>query len=400
MQIHTKIRHADLVAYLRGDASPAIEAEIHTIQKEDPTYTAFFDLINEIRQHPSLALNRPSLIDKLSFKQLEEMLENLLSGNASGNDRQLFIDHLLSSASFYQRTMLKLSQMTPAMALEDIPEFAGEFTQLRSNEDLLKAAGILTNRVKAPREVTAGKKWSERIREFIGKLLPSPAPAYGGLATAVVAVLLVIVGMNITKVPYDQYWQMPAFVELNELGSSELRSAMRSSGASEIQSSYQGLRSLFTWVEAPYRNGEYAEVIQKMASPGPLKYVQTLEKWEAALGSGEAIVDSINVTEARQWLQNYYFYLGTSHLGVFRNKKKALFEQAELDDVTEAIRLLSKAQTLAEKYSFDTRNRESYYLGLAHAINKDKQTARLELAKVRPGSIYYSGAQELLGKLN
>lgn len=402
MRIHIKIRHADLVAYLRGDASPAIDAGIQTIRKEDPAYTAFFDLVNEIRRYPSLDLNRPPVIDKLSFEQLEDMLENLLSGNASGSDQQLFMDHLLSSASFYQRTMIKLSQMSPAMALEEIPEFAGEFVQLRSNEELLKAAGILPPDGEKPPVPAPGKKWSERIREFTGEihdLFPSFRPAYGGLATAVVAVMLVLVGVNMTKVPYGKYWETPAFVEFNGLRGSELRSPTRSSNAPEIQSSYQNLRLLFTWVESPYNKGEYTEVIQKMASPGGLKYVQTLEKWESALGPGKAVVDSINVMEARQLLQNYYFYLATSHLGVFRNKKKALFERAESSDVTETIRLLSKAQTLAETYSINTQNRESYYLGVAYAINKDKQTARLELANVSPGSVYYPKAQALLTEL-
>lgn len=414
MRIQTKIRHADIVAYLRGDAGPAIEANIRTVQKEDPAYTAFFDLINDIRKSPSLDLKRPPLIDKLSFKQLEEILESLLSGNASGNDRQIFMDHLLSSPSFYQRLMVKLSQMTPAMAIEEIPEFAGEFAQLRSDEELLKAAGVLRNRGRSP-VVVPGRKLSERIREFIEKLLsPLPRPVYGGLATAVVAVMLVFVGISMTRVPYAQFWETPAFVELNGLRGSELRSSTRTSEASAVQSSYHNLRLLFTVAEPSYRNGEYAEVIEKMVSPGPLNYVQTLEKWETALGSDVITADSINIAEARQWLQNYYFYLGASHLEVFRNKKKALFEKADSHHITEAIQLLSKAQTLAEKYAIATQDRESYYLGLAQAIQnrdscfwglahspgKNQEPARRELAKVRQGSAYYSKAQELLEKLN
>jgi len=398
MGLQEKIQHADLVAYLRGSSNAAMDSKIRKIQEEDPAYNALFELIEDIRQQTPPDMYRPPVIDKLSFEELENMLEKLLAGNANPQEQQLFFDHLLSSASFYQRLMLKLTQMTPAMAIEEMPEFAGEFVRLRSSEELLQAAGILDR--PEPSVPVPGKKWSERIGEFIdkiGDLFPTVKPVYGGLSTAALAVLVILVGTNITRVPYDQYWETPAFVE----SGSQLRSGTRSSSGPEIQSSYYTLRVIFNAVEGSYRKGEYAEVIQKMASPGGLQYVQTLEKWEAAIEPGKAVVDSINVLEVRQLVQNYYFYLGTSQLGVFRNKKKALFEKAEPLYVTEAIRSLSKAQTLAETYNINTQDREYYYLGLAYAIqNKGVEPARQALAKVQPGSTYYPKAQELLEKLN
>lgn len=396
MGLQEKIQHADLVAYLRGSSNAAMDSKIRKIQEEDPAYNALFELIEDIRQQTPPDMYRPPVIDKLSFEELENMLEKLLAGNSSQQEQQLFFDHLLSSASFYQRLMLKLTQMTPAMAIEEMPEFAGEFVRLRSSEELLQAAGIL-DRQEPPVPV---KKWSERIGEFfekLGDLLPTVKPVYGGLATAVLAVLVIFVGVNITRVPFDQYWETPVFVE----SGSQFRSQTRSSGGSEIQSAYHNLRLIFNVVEGSYRKGEYAEVIQKMASPGGLQYVQRLEEWEAAIEPGKTVVDSIDVPEARQLVQNYYFYLGTSQLGIFRNKKKALFEQADPLFVTEAIRSLSKARALAETYTINTQDRESYYLGLAYAIqDKEVEPARQALAKVQPGSIYYPKAQELLGKLN
>jgi len=396
MVLQEKIQHADIVAYLRGNSNTAMDANIRKIQEEDPAYKALFELIEDLLQQTPPDMYRPPVIDKLSFEELENMLEKLLAGNANPQEQQLFFDYLLSSASFYQRLMLKLVQMTPAMALEEMPEFAGEFVRLRSSEELLQAAGILDR----PEPLVPVKKWSERIREFIdkiGDLFPTAKPVYGGLATAVLAVLVIFVGINITRVPYDQYWETPVFVE----SGSQLRSGTRSSGGSGIQSSYHNLRLIFNVAAGFYRKGEYAEVLQNMASPGGLQYVQTLEKWEAAIEPGKAVVDSINVPEARQLVQNYYFYLGTSQLGVFRNKKKALFEKADPLYVTEAIRSLSKAQTLAETYNFNTQDREYYYLGLAYAIqDREVEPARQALAKVQPGSIYYPKAQELLEKLN
>jgi hypothetical protein len=98
-------------------------------------------------------------------------------------------------------------------------------------------------------------------------------------------------------------------------------------------------------------------------------------------------------------VQNYYFYLGTAHLGIYRKQVKALFTPAEQSHLDAAVTLLTKAEVLAKEYALGTLEREQYFLGLAYALQKNHSRALEELAQVQPESDYYARAANLAKEL-
>jgi hypothetical protein len=97
--------------------------------------------------------------------------------------------------------------------------------------------------------------------------------------------------------------------------------------------------------------------------------------------------------------QEYYFYLGASYLGNYRNEKKALFKKSNPQHLAEAIQSLSKAEMLADSYLLNTGDREKYYLGLAYAMKQEARLAQEELVKVNQESDYFPKAQVLMTDL-
>lgn len=388
MDFSAKVPHTNLVMYLRGNSTPVTDAAIQKLQKEETAFRLLFDLIQNIRKQNSVNFNRAVKKDTLTFEQLEILLENLFAGNATGNEKQLFIDLLLSSPSFYRRLMIKLHHMSPALAVGEIPEFSGEFKHLRSDEELLKAAGIISTK-KRDEGVDGKETLLEKIKEFFRprKLVPA----------IVFAAILIFFSINITRVPYNNYWEKPAFMQLSEFRGSELRSGGQTS---EISKQYNLLKAVFSRSLTAYRNEQYAGVIQTFTLPQAQTAIQAIEMWINTREALNSMPNEPEVAEMQRLVQGYYFYLGASYIGKYRKEKKSLFKISDSQHLAEAIQLLSKAEMLADSYLLNTGDREKYYLGLAYAINKNKQTARLELAKVRPGNVYYPKAQELLKKLN
>jgi hypothetical protein len=412
MDFSTKVPYANLVMYLHGNSTPDIDAAIQKLQKDEPAFKLLFDLINDIQEQNSINFNRPVKRDTLTFEQLESLLENLFAGNANRKEKQLFIDLLLSSPSFYRRLMMKLHQMSPALAVEEIPEFAGEFKQLRSDAELLRDT-IFERKTTDPsvkkRRINSTVDIIRRIIEEI----PVPSPRVAIPAIAVVLVLAVF-SIGITSVPYDNYWEKPVYVQFSELHSSELRSGGESSETSEILRQYNLLKAVFGRAHSSYRNEQYADVIQTFTLPKAQTAVQAIETWVNTVGALDSMPGESNVAEMQRLVEEYYFYLGTSYIGNYRKEKKSLFKISDSQHITKAILALSQAQKLADSYRLNTedrelyylglayaiKDRELYYLGLAYAINKKTIAAQSELIKVGKESAYFPKAQALMAELN
>lgn len=397
MGTEIKVQHPDLVAYLRGKSNPAIDSTIQTLKEQHPVYKQFFALIEDIRQSSPLDFFRPPTIDTLSFKDLEDLLIRLSEGTANPQERQQFIDLLLSSPSFYRRVLIKLSQAVPQPVMEEMPEFAGAFERLRSDEELLKAAGIIKNRIETPGTEPA-KGWLASIIEFVQNILDffrPRQPGFVGLATAIAAVLIVFAGVSMTRVPYGAHWETPPLEQISSLRGGGSVSSLRS----ENNDPRRTLQHLFNWIDEDVRKEDYARVVEKFASPGAQTAARSLEEWLETPPVDGSGVDLLRVIETQKLLQDYYFYGGAAHLGNYRNQKKALLRIADQRELGEAARMLSKAEALASSYAIDTGGREWYYLGLTYAMEDKKEDAGRELGKIAENSGYFSKAQSLIKDL-
>lgn len=397
MGIEIKVQHPDLVAYLRGKSNSAIDSTIQTLKERHPVYKNFFALIEDIRQPSPLDFFRPPAIDTLSFNDLEDLLIRLSEGTANPEERQQFMDLLLSSPGFYRRVLIKLSQAVPQPVMEEAPEFAGAFERLHSDEELLKAAGIIKHGIRSSTS-EPGKDWLAGISEFgqnIRDFFRPRRPVYAGLATAVAAALMVFAGVSMTRVPYGVHWETPPLEQISSLRGGGSASSLRS----ENNGARRTLQLLFSWIDEDIRKEDYARAVENFGSQGVQIAVDSLEQWLEAPSAEGAGADSSRIAEAQRLVQDYYFYRGAAHLGNYRNHKKSLFRIADRRELADAARMLSRAESLAVACSIDTGGRESYYLGLACAMEGKKDAANRELRKVAENSGYFSKAQALLKDL-
>lgn len=196
------------------------------------------------------------------------------------------------------------------------------------------------------------------------------------------------------RAPYDQYWETPAYVQISD-GSQRFRTT--APGGTEEERLYQQILWLFDWTKTDYQQGNYAAVIEKLDAPGAQSALQVMESLLAAPTPQN--LDSNRIAEAKRMVQNYYFYLGAAHLGIYRQQEKALFTSSQPSHLDEAVISFSKAEALAKKYALNTSEREQYFLGFTHALQKNNNRALEELAQVKPQSEYYARAIELSNKL-
>lgn len=401
MGTESTVQHPDLVAYLRGKGNPTIDSMIQTFKAQHSVYQHFFALIEDLRRLSSLDFFRPPVIDTLSFNELEDLLIRLTAGTASPEERQQFIDLLLSSPSFYRRVLIKLSQTIPQPVMEEMPEFAGEVERLRSDEELLKAVGIIkngnSNSAKEPE-----KDWLARMLEFIQSRLDffrPRRPLYAGLATAIAAVLIVFAGANITRVPFGAHWETPPLEQIGSRHGNGSASSLRA----ENNDPRRILQLHLHWSDQDLQKEDYAGALEKLTSPGAQMAARSLEEWLENPSRNGSGADPAHLAETRRLLQDYYFYRGVAHLGNYRNHKKALFQIADRKELGEAARALSRAEALAAADSaadsMDTGGRECYYLGLTYAMADKRENARQELAKIPETSGYFTKAQSLLQDL-
>jgi hypothetical protein len=393
MDFSKKVPHADLVSYLRGNSTPDIDAAIKKLQKDDPSYKLLFDLISEIREQNSINFNRQSKRDTQTFEQLEALLENLFAGSANKREKQLFVDLLLSSASFYKRLMIKLYQISPEMVLEEIPEFAGEFIRLRSDEKLLRDTVFAKNDNKS-RLSKLERNWIEGIIEIIRKIFENPIPRYAPIP--IMLVLIISLYVNMTGIAYEKYWEKPAYAQHGGFRSSGPRSGAEFLATSEIIKQYDLLKVVFSRALSPYHNEQYAEVIQTFTLPKAQAAAQAMEAWLNTAVQQDLLLEKSQVVEMQRLAQEYYFYLGASYIGNYRKEKKTLFKKSDPQHLSEAVNMLAKAQTLANSYNLDSEDRGSYFLGLAYAIDDKPDLAQKELQKVSTKSAYFPKAQELI----
>lgn len=398
MGTESKVQHPDLVAYLRGKSNPAIDSTIQTLKEYHPVYQHFFALIEDICQLSPLDFFRPPTIDTLSFNDLEDLLIRLTGGTASPEERQRFIDLLVSSPGFYRRVLIKLSQAIPQPVMEEMPEFAGEFARLHSDEELLRAAGIIKNGTQTP-GTEPGRGWLVNIIGFgqnIFDFFRPRRPVYAGLATAIAAVILVFAGVSMTRVPYGAHWETPPLDQISSLRGNGSASSLRA----ENNDPRRILQLHFNWIDQDVRKEDYAGAVEKLASPGAQTAARSLEEWLENPSRNGSGADPARLAETQGLLQDYYFYRGAAHLGNYRNHKKSLLQIADRKELGEAARALSKAEALAAAYSIDTGGRELYYLGLTFAMEGKKDAARRELAKISENSGYFPKAQALLKDLH
>lgn len=96
------------------------------------------------------------------------------------------------------------------------------------------------------------------------------------------------------------------------------------------------------------------------------------------------------------WLRDLYFYNGLSHLALSTTQQLDLEQDVKTQHADVAIQYLEQANLLTQIHTLQGIDREIYFLGLAYGIGKDKNSAVVQLRKIKPETDFYSDAQKLI----
>jgi tetratricopeptide (TPR) repeat protein len=158
------ITHNEIIDYIKGE----ISKNVRKAREGHPQYNLLLKLIDQIKEE----VTTPDTIDNVSipktFDQTEHLLSEILAGNNAKENKQKFLGAIYYSPDFYQKVVIKIGNLIPAMEGE-IPEEIEKIT-MQSDEQLL--AQVMEDTT-APARLDLSYKiplnlW-EKIKEFLSK---------------------------------------------------------------------------------------------------------------------------------------------------------------------------------------------------------------------------------------
>ncbi|NUO83711.1 hypothetical protein HUU05_26850, partial [candidate division KSB1 bacterium] len=97
-------------------------------------------------------------------------------------------------------------------------------------------------------------------------------------------------------------------------------------------------------------------------------------------------------------LSEYLFYGGVSQLALARSKHAELSDSQRVQHLEQAVVLLSRADSLAQKHHLPEAEREAYFLGIAYGFSGKHREAVEQLRQVPSTSAYYSYSTKLIAR--
>ncbi len=375
--------HDVVVSYLRGRLSDRERMQIEDLREGDATYAFLFELIDElkskVRTTPQTEPN-PELY--FSFSQLEQLLARIFSGAGDAHDAQQFMDALQASPLVYERLLALLPAITPALAMEDLPQTAD--VEIRSDEEILDK--IVTSR-EAEKEMTAaGRKtfkkprlsWLDEnlvapIADLLGKAkLPGPAIIFAVAAVLIAAITIPILLQSPQTGPLSEY-------TYDDKVPYEYRAVIFRSlaGAPELSREYETFQQQFKAAMADYTMRRYQPAIDRLTSLQPM-----VERFRAAQPSDSMM----------KVLRDHYFYLGVAHLGRARTTSQDIPQAERTLHTNQAVENLTQAQILARSSNLNHIDRDAYYLAIAYGFTGQYDLAKEELDRIDKASEFYDDA--------
>ena len=159
MKIDFKISHQDIKGYLQGNLDNSRQKYLHQIRGDDPLYHLFFRVIDKVKGLADSTGSQDQQDSEMSFETMEDILVDIMGGQIqTGQEGRQFANELLNSPVFYERLLLKLSQITPMLDKEDVAEISTE--AIKSSDEILTRAGIIS-----PQEIGGNKQGEPGYRE-------------------------------------------------------------------------------------------------------------------------------------------------------------------------------------------------------------------------------------------
>ncbi|MFX0139465.1 MAG: hypothetical protein ACFFDN_37840, partial [Candidatus Hodarchaeota archaeon] len=270
--------------------------------------------------------------------------------------------------------------------LEEVPEMAE--VRIKSDEQILKEIMAEAKRPKLKtRDGHAIIRWLispvtdiwMNVRKFVEPPIRLPRYALAVSVVIVGVIFSLFIYKNVTKrESYDYYMydhEVPYQYDLSSLRGAPL--------GLEDDSLFQSFDSRFKFGISYYMDNDYARAIS------------TFESLVPAIHVFQAKTES---QELKSWIRDLYFYLGLSHLALYRTQKLDLSQDIRTKHLNHAVGYLSKADSLVQLDNLKGGDRESYFLGLAYWLEGKKDLAVVRLEKVNPNSEFYEESVKLIQK--
>jgi hypothetical protein len=365
--------HDQIVAYLRGKSDKGTHLQILQLRKDDPTYQALFELIDEFKAQANLEERIETGNIPATFSAVEELLLRLYSGAAGGETTRQFIGGLLQSPVFYQRLWAKLAAIDPQTTPKEVLNPKQMLTEDKILTRIKKAA-----KSRAPvsdmisRSVPSLTKAAEPVFVFL-KRIPNFAYVLPLLLVGTIGILQIANRNNFDKIyAYDIAVPVPP--------PSGLRGP---TDYSQVDSIFYSFESRFQLAMSDYMRRDYQATITALEDLAP--FVRMLQ----------TSPDRAGFLPPRR---EYYFYLGVSHFGLSRSRKFKFAPGEKERHQEQAIQFLAHADSLAQAQRMSANDRETFFLGLAYGFAGRHAEAVAQLNKIPANSSYYEKIAKPIAK--
>ena len=371
----SQLTHQKIAGYIRGDLKKEDIKQTNDLTNKYANYELFFELIDKLRPQVSIkkeADNKESL--NFSFKELEDLLLNFLSGNIGTQDAQRFMDALLFSPVFFRRLLIKINEASPELPKEELTEMPT--VDIKSDETVVSEVVRLVKH-KDEKEYPTSEQNSfwEKMSRFID--LPNRVPAYA------ILVFIFLLGGYFTYHKINEYRFYAQFVYDNEVP----------------YDPDSGLRS----GEEPALTNPQLQSFVRQCEIGIADYLardykKAIDVFESLKGRAESLQAEPLLPENGIFLRDFYFYLGVSHLALFTTRSLEIDDQERKQHLDNAESNLLQAQSLVKDHDLEEQDREIYFLGLAYGFADEKRKAVELLQKISGDSQFEVESLKLIQK--
>jgi tetratricopeptide (TPR) repeat protein len=129
-----QVSHQEMKEYLLKMSSRDISMRMKKLKDEDPVYKLFFQIIDTLKEKASIT-NQDLNADNIPFSEVEEMILNVLSNSINQRDAGRVLHAVYYSEANYQRLLIKVKQLAPALSAEPVPELVG--VSIKSDDEIV-----------------------------------------------------------------------------------------------------------------------------------------------------------------------------------------------------------------------------------------------------------------------
>ncbi len=175
-----RLSHEQVRKYIDGQP----DERIAKFRQDDDTYQLFFEILDELRSGERVSQEKPDFDMQKLIRRTEDALIRMASGDFSQTDAGYLLNAIYHSPLFYERLILKLEQIAPAIAGKELPEMSE--IAIPDDDEILRKLTVLKD--KKTERFNLKDKLNKLLDFIILPQKPIPRLAY------VLTIIFIVVG--------------------------------------------------------------------------------------------------------------------------------------------------------------------------------------------------------------